>query len=282
MTRLTSEPSTLVQSMDELMAIAFAMEKESAERYAALAEHMRAVGRRDLAAIFDRLVEEEASHMDMVVAWSQQVIHQAPAVTRQGPEDVFDDEGAALVSPELQDAYRSFAMAVRNEERAFAFWSYVAANASDPEVKEAAERMAHEELEHAKTLRRERRRAFFQERHLRPTPQEPYDLAALEMEVYKNLEKQAMLSEKRDKYRELAQAARILSFDLASNPLQSPAPVGPPPPRSLEALCEWLADYYIEAGETLLTQPARERSQILADMAIKRLAFVRNDELSLG
>ena len=55
-------------------------------------------------------------------------------------------------------------MAVRNEERAFAFWSYVAAHAEAPEIRQAAETMAHEELGHVATLRRERRRAFHAER----------------------------------------------------------------------------------------------------------------------
>ena len=55
-------------------------------------------------------------------------------------------------------------MAVRNEERAFAFWSYVAAHAEVAEVRQAAETMAHEELGHVSILRRERRNAFHAER----------------------------------------------------------------------------------------------------------------------
>ncbi|MGO4842704.1 hypothetical protein AB4144_61580, partial [Rhizobiaceae sp. 2RAB30] len=57
-----------------------------------------------------------------------------------------------------------------------------------------------------------------------------------------------------------------------------PAPVGLPPPRSLDALCEWLADFYIEAGETLPSQAARERAQALATTAVRRLATVRHLE----
>ena len=79
-------------------------------------------------------------------------------------------------------------------------------------------------------------------------------------------------------YRDLALEARMLSLDLASDPLQDPAPVGPPPPRSLDALCEWLADYYIDAGEHLLSQAARDRFQALATIAVKRLAVVRDLE----
>ena len=144
MTRLTSEPTASIRSMDELLAVAMAMEKESAERYAGLAERMRAAGRRELAEVFDRLVGEETGHIDMVEGWSQQILRHAPEPlpAEAMPEGVFDEESLGLISPELVDAYRSLAIAVRNEERAFAFWSYVAANGETAEIREAAERMA--------------------------------------------------------------------------------------------------------------------------------------------
>ncbi len=197
---------------------------------------------------------------------------------RATPQDVFDDEAMGVVSPEMVGAYRSFAVAVRNEERAFAFWSYIAANGVSPEIRDAAERMAREELEHAKTLRRERRKAFFEDRRLGTAIREPYDLSSLEMEVCTRLEEHADMNGNKKEYRDLALEARMLSLDLASDPLQDPAPVGPPPPRSLDALCEWLADYYIDAGEHLLSQAARDRCQALATIAVKRLAVVRDLE----
>lgn len=282
MSRLTSEPTASIRSMGELLATALIMEKESADRYADLAGRMRAAGRRELADVFDRLVREETGHIDMVVSWSRQVIQKPPEIPppEAVPQDVFDEEGIGFVSPELVDAYRSLAIAVRNEERAFAFWSYVAAHGAAPEIREAAERMAREELEHAKTLRRERRKAFLKDRHPGSAIQEPYDLSSLEMEVctrveeYANMKGDTGIKGNEDKYRDLAVEARKLSLDLASDPLQTPAPVGPPP-RSLDALCEWLADYYIDAGEHLLPQAARDRAQALATIAVRRLAVVR-------
>ncbi|WP_164772206.1 ferritin family protein [Mesorhizobium sp. M2C.T.Ca.TU.002.02.1.1] len=266
--------------MGELLAVALAMEKESADRYADLAGRMRAAGRPELAEIFDRLVYEELGHVDMVIGWSQQIHHRMPeAPADAAPQDIFDEESIGLVSPELVDAYRSLAIAVRNEERAFAFWSYVAADGASLEIREAAERMAREELEHAKTLRGERRKAFFKDRRPRMAIQEPYDLSSLEMEVCTRLEEYAGMKENTDiknKYRDLALEARMLSLDLGSEPLQIPAPVGPPSPRSLDALCEWLADYYIDAGEHLLSQAARDKAQTLATIAVKRLAIVRD------
>lgn len=112
--------------------------------------------------------------------------------------------------------------------------------------------------------------------------QGPYDLSSLEMEVCTRLEEYADINEYTDtkgnknKYRDLALEARKLSLDLASDPPETPAPVGPPPPRSLDALCEWLADYYIDSDEHLLSQAARDRALALATIAVKRLAIVRD------
>ena len=265
--------------MDELLAVALAMEKESADRYADLARRMRTAKQWELAKVFDRLVREETGHIDMVTSWSRQVTHKPPEILQPEamPHDVFDEEGIGFVSPELVDAYRSLAIAVRNEERAFAFWSYVAAHGASPEIRKAAEQMAREELEHAKTLRRERRKAFFKDR--RSAIQKPYDLSGLEMEVCTRLEEYAGMQEITDaknKCRDLAVEARRLSLDLASDPLEAPSPVRSLPPRSLDTLCEWLADYYIDAGEHLLSQASRDRAQALATIAVKRLAIVRN------
>lgn len=60
-----------------------------------------------------------------------------------------------LVTP-----YRALSIAVRNEERAFAFWSYVSAYSSSETVREYAEKMAREELRHASIVRKERRQAY--------------------------------------------------------------------------------------------------------------------------
>ncbi len=58
--------------------------------------------------------------------------------------------------------------------------------------------------------------------------------------------------------------------------------VGVPSAASLEVLCEWLAEHYLEAGETLASQPGRDRAQALAGMAIRRLALIRHLEAARG
>jgi len=109
-------------------------------------------------------------------------------------------------------------------------------------------------------------------------PHEIHDLPAFEVEICKNIEERSKVKEREDGYSELALEADTPSLELASDPLQNPPSIGSPPPRSLDAFCEWLADYYSQAGEGLLTQSGRDRVRTLAQIAIKRLAAVRKFE----
>lgn len=167
MSLLATEPPAPVRSLDELFALAEALETEAASRYAQLAQQMRAVGLVDVAEVFEHLAAEERGHSDEVTAWSRADTGHAPdpARIRWQPPTTFDEEEArSIASSMLASAYRALSMAVRNEERAFALWTYIAAQAEDPKIRAAAERMAREELRHAALLRRERRRAFHAER----------------------------------------------------------------------------------------------------------------------
>lgn len=151
-----------VNSAADLFALAIAMEHEAAERYRALAAEMDAEGESELAALFRRLEEAEGEHANGIGAWSDRV-GIAPSLSLSfrwdSPEapsatDVAEAGGAGM-SP-----WQALAMAVRNEERAFAFYTQIAAKTSDGAVRTYAEAMAREELEHVVWLRQERRRAW--------------------------------------------------------------------------------------------------------------------------
>ena len=127
---------------------------------------MRRQNKGDLAEVFAQLAAAEREHVDSVTRWSQSRRGKAPdpALVRWEAPETFDAETATEIgTSRLTTPYRALAMAVRNEERAFAFWSYVAAYSEDSEIKQAAEAMAHEELGHVSTLRKERRRAYHKE-----------------------------------------------------------------------------------------------------------------------
>ena len=163
---LKSEPAGSLQSLGELFALANAMEREAADRYTGLAADMQRQDKLDLAKVFAELAAAEREHVDSVARWSQSRLGKAPdpALVRWEAPETFDSETAAEIkTSRLMTPYRALSMAVRNEERAFAFWSYVAGFAEDPEIKKAAEAMAREELGHVATLRKERRRAYHSE-----------------------------------------------------------------------------------------------------------------------
>lgn len=286
MSLLKAEPAGSVRSLDELFAIAAAMEREAADRYAEIAARMRREGDPALAEVFERLSADEQEHLDSVVHWSQRTKGQDPdpALIRWELPETFDDEGVATAYPRLLSAYRALSMAVRNEERAFAFWSYVAAHAETPEIRRAAETMAHEELGHVATLRRERRKAFHAERgQSRTGPMAEdggTDLAALERRLADLLDPRAANAspEESARLKSFADEARRHAQELEQFPIAVPGgrPAGTLPDDPV-ALAELLVDRYLEAGDALQDEEALGRVQALAGRAIARLAWLRAD-----
>jgi rubrerythrin len=264
--------------MDALLALARAMEQEAITGYVALAERMRHEGRPDLAAVFEVLTAEEEGHLGNVDRWiAQSDVAIPPAVALHEP--MFDDEGTALVAPELLNSYRAFSMAVRNEERAFVLWTYVSAHAPSEEIRQAAERMAREELGHVATLRRERRRAFHDLRRsgVRPVRGE---IAALELRLSDHLEGRAIRATAKDagRFRDLAVEAQARSAAAAAHPF-GPTPVLDLVPESVEArpvpLCELLLDCYLDLAEREKDEDSRLRAQACAGGLIACLHAVR-------
>lgn len=192
MALLRSEPPEPVRSLHELFAIAHGLQRDAASHYDALAARSR--GAPDAAAVFERLAAEARQQAVEVERRSKERAGTAPdrLAARWAPRDMFD--GAAVgddSSGRLATAYRALALAVRHKERAFAFWSYVVAQAEDPSVRHAAAALAGEELDRASALRRERRRAFHAEGRVSRAPDEsrtaaggPHgDAASLEREL---------------------------------------------------------------------------------------------------
>lgn len=156
---LNAEPSIEVGSIGQMFAVAIAMEEEAAARYRGLAERMRLQGVRDLEALFLFLADIEEKHAGQVRSRSAaHVAHvdKIDSVRWELPEKFEEQEGRSYVLT----PYSALAIAVRNEDRAFAFYAYLAAHAPSPDIRTAAEELARDELEHASLLRRERRKAW--------------------------------------------------------------------------------------------------------------------------
>jgi rubrerythrin len=279
---LLKEPAGTLESLDELFALANAMEEEAANRYSALAEDMRRQNKGTLAEVFAHLAAAEREHADSVTRWSQSRRGKAPdpALLRWEAPETFDAETAREIgSSRLTTPYHALAMAVRNEERAFAFWSYVAAYSQDPEIKQAAETMAREELGHVSTLRKERRRAYHREheeaqRGDGQAAARQIDASVLELRLaglLVNLER-GLDGPAATRTRELREATTQMSEE-ARGIGKFPATLER---RDAETISEALADGYLESAESSVDQSQLVLLQGLAERAIARLAWLRS------
>lgn len=159
----TGQVKVRVHSAGDLLAVAEGLEKEAAARYRSLAARMTLQGDHEMAAQFKGLAAMEDAHGRQIAEHSMATLGHKPDLSRvkwEAPRG-FDEEEAR--GAELS-AYKALAFAVRNEERAFAFYSYVAAEAENDAVRALAETLARDELHHASLLRQYRRRAFHQKR----------------------------------------------------------------------------------------------------------------------
>jgi len=279
---LKSEPAGTLRSIGELFALANAMEREAADRYSGLAHEMQRQGKHELARVFAELAAAEREHVDSVARWSQFHLGKAPdpALVRWEAPDTFDHETAVeLSTSRLITPYRALAMAVRNEERAFAFWSYVAGLAEAPDVKQAAEAMAREELGHVATLRKERRRTYHREhggtRAARQGNAAGPDIDAARLErrlaAYLATLGARVTGASSDRARELLDEANRMSAQVEGLG-RFPAALEQ---ADAEIIAETLADSYLDAAEKADAPDRLEVLQRLAERAIARLAWLR-------
>lgn len=158
-------PVTSVASIEELMGIAVAMEAEAARRYEQLARRTEGLDQPELVALFRELARLERDHERGLAAWAGREGRAAPVPAQFSwrlPETFGDEADERPLDP-----YQALAIAVRNEERAFAFYAYLSAMCADQgELRTRADALAREELQHVALLRGLRRRAF----HSRPSP----------------------------------------------------------------------------------------------------------------
>jgi rubrerythrin len=286
MTSLKAEPPGPVRSLDEFFAVAHAMESDAVARYCETARLLRQQGADALATVFEGLAQTERGHVDEVNAWAE---HRdaAPPVKTALPwavPDTHDAPPEEMARSKLLTPYRALASAVRHEERAFAFWTYVSAHAPSTDVKEAAERMALEELEHVSILRRERRKAFHSERKTSASPAKPVvlsSLASLEKHLATFVEQHpavaagpefapAIVADARRAADTLAKISTRDGLRLALPNIPSGAQDDP------IAISEYLAEAYLRFAEASTDPDMLAAMQDLAGIAIYRLATLRS------
>jgi rubrerythrin len=267
--------------MGEFFALARAMAADAVRRYAQAANALRQQNALALADIFDSLAKIEREHVERVVEWA--VEHKDAPVAADSPwpiPDTFDVSPEEIAQSSLMTPYRAFALAVRYEERSFAFWTYVAAQV-EGEIREAAERMAREQLEHVSLLRQERRKAFHANRRAAKAEEATLSvLASAERRL-------ALLIEERDSH--MPQPTGLAPFAAASrdaaaklDALESIAQpkfsiIGVPADRenNIAALSEYLAEAYLSLAERSRNEQVLIAAQELATSAIDRLGKMK-------
>lgn len=140
----------LIRSVEDLLAIARAMEERSAERYGELAEAFEVSCNRDTSAAFRELAEAERRH----AADFPPSDGEPPRVMPWGEEDpeIADPDSVHY----LMLPWHAFDLALRHEQQALDFFTEIAARSQDPAVKATAADLAERERGHVAHILRRR------------------------------------------------------------------------------------------------------------------------------
>jgi rubrerythrin len=262
--------------MGEFFALARAMEADAVHRYTHAAEALRQQNAMVLVDVFDELSKVERGHIEQLEEWAKRRGAAAGADAPWPIPDTFDISLEEIAQSSLMTPYRALALAVRHEQRSFAFWSYVAAHA-EGEIKEAAERMALEELEHVSLLRRERRKAFHSDR--RATTAEAVTLsvlAAAERRLARLIDERYARMPQTTDIAALAAASRnaadrLDALEKVAQPKFSTLGMLAGRENDIAALSEYLAEAYLRLAESARNEQVLVVAQELATNAIDRL-----------
>lgn len=281
------------------------MEREAAKRYRELAEASAASGNLEVAALFESLGREELGHVDVVEQLSRRATGHAPeaASFQWTTSEAYDTDeiegGPARLTP-----YRALSIAVLNEERAFAFYSYAAAYAEDEEVARAAESFAQEELHHAALLRKHRRLAYREERVARrrrrwevtessPATRQALATSAAALEAAVAARHHAIAerlrgAEENEAVQVLYRVAEIARNAAAEFPGGEPIAGAPAAEPALPAAgakdsvrdavldLEEVCDFYLRVADYARDEGLLNGAQRLAESAIARVALLRH------
>ncbi len=297
-----SEQVPTFASAAEFMALGEAIERETAARYGERVAAMAAAGNAEVATLFRRLESEKRDQGDAMLRRAVELgLRLAPVAVAQRAGLVLSLDEMADEDPYTVTAYRALAIAVRNEQRAFVFYAYVAAHAPSWEVRQLAEGLAHEQLGHAATLRGERRKAWRRtpngSGHRPPVPQSPGELRALAASL-----EGAMAA----RHGALAEAAAALGDLASAEALRSvatgaagPLPAGRHPALTADAVVpaaagafdllraalvdlEGAYDLYLRTAEGRAEEDAMLDAQRWAASAIRRSGVIRGRLAALG
>ena len=284
---LTAVPPGPVQSLAELYAIAFDFAQKAIQRYGALAARGDE-GFAPLRRVFEALVTRERDRAEDLSTACRAACGKRPdgGDLRWAPLDLVPAaELAEVGNSGLSTTYTAWALAVRQRQRAFVFWTYVVALAEDAAVRRAAEGLAREALDDGNLLRRERRLAWRTER--RAAADAAAKAGATEQPESAALLESLLLRDMMTWAQGLDPAQRRQLLTLGAAPLPEPLPpvdgnrtddgvadIDEIKRRVLRR-AEQLSNIYLDDADRAADQSSMELAQKLAAHAIMRLAGLR-------
>jgi rubrerythrin len=151
--KTSSHPSAGIGSIDELMAYAYALELEAAQRYTDFADAMEMHNNREVAELFRKLARIENRHAEQVLeemGWSSPPPAPHGGYKWEGFEA--PETGDVTELHYLMQPYHALQIALHNEKRAHVFFGGLVKAARNASVKKAAAEMEGEEAEHVRLI----------------------------------------------------------------------------------------------------------------------------------
>lgn len=285
---LTAVPPAPVRSLSELYAIAYDQAQKAARQYGTLATQTdeRLLPVRP---VFEVLATRERDRCTRLSAACLAACGKLPDASdlRWTPIDLVPAaEIADIGNSSLSSPYTAWALAARQRQRGFVFWTYVIALAEDSLVRKTAEELAREALSDGNQLRRERRLAWRAERQIGTEPAGEADEGSKEAGSTALLESLLLRDMMTWSQRlDPIQREQLLTLD--------PAPLPPPflPSDGNDAgtkveeieqvkrralrRAEQLSNIYLDDADRATDQASMELAQKLAAQSIMRLAGLR-------
>lgn len=144
---MKADPAPLPRDLAELMAQAYALERDAVERYGELADVLATHNNQEVAALFRRLASQEALHAQEILrtmGWTR-----APQARPlpHAPDAPAFEEVHYLMHP-----WHALQLALHAEQRAHDFFAALVDKCPAQEIREAARQLQHDEREHITLL----------------------------------------------------------------------------------------------------------------------------------
>lgn len=142
-----SDSAPAPRTLAELMAQAYALEREAVERYGELADVMATHNNPEVAAMFRRLASQEALHATEILRTMGWTRAPAPPRLKDAPEAPAYEQAHYLMQP-----WHALRIALEAEQRAHDFFASLAASCPGEEMRHAAQQLQADEREHITLL----------------------------------------------------------------------------------------------------------------------------------